>query len=179
MNYALGVWKEGAFLLILTFLYNDLRGGDEIIRDVILAVAHGLFNLASLRIAIRIDGEGVLTERAYVWIVILSGIILTTMQIQDLKDQEGDRTRGRKTFPLVLGETVSRWILACFLPFWSFVCEAFWQPGLFISLPPAAVGIYLAFRVLQKRDPRDDAKTWRLWCLWRSIIHLLPVICRR
>ncbi|KXH64599.1 hypothetical protein CSAL01_13615 [Colletotrichum salicis] len=52
LNYVLDVWKEGVFILILTWLYNDLRGGDELVRDAIIAVAYFLFNTASLKITI-------------------------------------------------------------------------------------------------------------------------------
>ncbi|KAK1482178.1 hypothetical protein CCUS01_15835 [Colletotrichum cuscutae] len=52
LNYVLDVWEEGVFILILTWLYNDLRGGDELVRDAIIAVAYFLFNTASLKIAI-------------------------------------------------------------------------------------------------------------------------------
>ena len=176
MNYALGVWEEGAIILILTWLQNDLRGGDEIVRDLIIAIAYAFFNLASLRIALGMDG--VVTDRGYIWIAIVSGIILTTMHVQDLKDQEGDRTRGRKTAPLVFGETPSRWMIAGFLPIWSIICGCFWQPGPLGSVPPAVMSIYVAVRVLDKRDPRDDSKTWKLWCLWHTMIYLLPVIRR-
>lgn len=34
---------------------------------------------------------------------IISSVILTMMQVRDLKDQEGDRMRRRKTVVLVLG----------------------------------------------------------------------------
>ena len=39
VNFGFGVWKETALLFILTWLYNDLKGGDELIRDLIIAVA--------------------------------------------------------------------------------------------------------------------------------------------
>ena len=77
MNYALGVWEEGSFNFVLTWVYNDLRGSDEIIRDVILAVAYAVYNLASLRIILGMDG--VVTPRGYEWTAIVSAIILTTM----------------------------------------------------------------------------------------------------
>ena len=174
MSYALGVEQETGLNFILVWLYNDLRGGDEIIRDAILAIAYGIYNLASLRIAI--GKEGVVTERGWAWIAIVSGIILTTMQVQDLKDQEGDRTRGRKTAPLVLGETVSRWFIAVSHLVWSLVCSAFWQPGPLGWLPSAVLSTYIALRVVQKREPREDVKTWKLWCLWLIMFYFLPVI---
>jgi hypothetical protein len=31
-NYSIGAWEEGVFILILTWLYNDLGGGDDLVR---------------------------------------------------------------------------------------------------------------------------------------------------
>ncbi|KAJ5190950.1 uncharacterized protein N7498_009935 [Penicillium cinerascens] len=107
----LGVGTESSFILILTWLYNDLHGGDEIIRDLIIALGYGLYLSSSLKIAIGPHHH--ITEHGYRWIAMMSGIILTTMQVQDLKDQAGDATRGRQTWPLVLGDSVSRWIITC------------------------------------------------------------------
>lgn len=98
----LGVGTQSALVLLLTWVYNDLHGGDEIIRDLIIAFGYGLYLASSLQIAIGPDYQ--ITGNGYRWITMLSGIILTTMQVQDLKDQVGDRSRGRKTIPLVLGD---------------------------------------------------------------------------
>lgn len=100
-------------------MYNDLKGGDELIRDGIIAVAYGLYNIASLKIACKgIEPS----EQGYRWAIVISGVILTTMQIQDLKDVAGDRTRGRQTIPLAFGEWWSRWSIAGFVAGWSVVC---------------------------------------------------------
>ncbi|ROW06278.1 hypothetical protein VPNG_08073 [Cytospora leucostoma] len=118
LNYALGPWRQGLFIMVLTWLYNDLRGGDEVfLRELIIAVAYGMFNSGSLIVAVGPGNS--LSPLGLVWTVVVSGIILTTMQIQDLKDQDGDRTRGRKTIAVYLGEWVSRTSIAFFICFWS------------------------------------------------------------
>ncbi|KUI64407.1 hypothetical protein VM1G_11203 [Cytospora mali] len=84
LNYALGPWRQGVFIMVLTWLYNDLGGGDELfLRELIIAVAYGLFNSGSLDVA---TGPGnSLSPIGVVWTSIISGIILTTMQVQDLR----------------------------------------------------------------------------------------------
>ncbi|KAI3390267.1 hypothetical protein diail_10731, partial [Diaporthe ilicicola] len=83
LDYALGPWKQGVFIKILTWLYNDLGGGDEaFIRELIISVAYGLFNSGSLRVAIGTGNSPSLL--GVVWTVIISAVILTTMQVQDL-----------------------------------------------------------------------------------------------
>ncbi|KAM7195880.1 Digeranylgeranylglyceryl phosphate synthase [Rhypophila sp. PSN 637] len=206
-NYLLGVWSQGLLVQVLSWYYNDLRGCDEIFRDAIIAVSYGLANLTSLRLAssssyflsatakqANLDGAFSLvdgatsvtvTPRGYLWVAMISGVILTTMHIQDLKDQKGDQSRNRKTVPLVLGDWVSRWTVAGFVPFWSVVCAAFWHQqterlpeGFLGYIAQLVLGLIVAWRVLSKQSRRDDAGTWRLWCVWHSSLYLLPLVGR-
>ena len=175
LNFTLGVWRETALFLILTWLYNDLRGGDEIIRDFIIAFAFALYNYGSLQIAT--DANGTVTQRGYIWIMVTSGVVLTTMQVQDLRDQAGDRGGGRRTVPLVFGDTTSRWIIAILVPLWSYFCAFFWglQPWAY-ALP--MIGGYIAFHALRMRSLDADTQTWKLWYLWTSVLYVLPLIHR-
>lgn len=176
LNYLLGVWKEGVFIHILVWLYNDLRGGDEIVRDFIIAVAFGLFNRASLQLAI--GGQASIGVDGNTWTGIISGVILTTMQVQDLKDQAGDRLRGRKSMPLFLGAGVSRTVIAFFVLFWSLACINFWGIPKWAYALPFVSGIVVVLSVLLRRTPKEDARTWKLWCLWTVILYTLPVVRR-
>ena len=176
LNFTFGVWQETALILILTWLYNDLKGGDEIIRDLIIAVAFGLYNMGSLKIAI--SGQTEITTQGYTWIAIISGVILTTMQIQDLKDEAGDRERGRVTIPLLLGEGISRWSIAIFVLIWSCCCAFFWELWPWAYALPAALGGFVAFRAIWRRTPKEDSRTWKLWCLWMVGLYGLPIVYR-
>lgn len=180
LNYVLGVWRQGVFILILTWLYNDLRGGDEAFaRELIISVAYGLFNNGSLEIAMNGSGN---TQRytsspeGILWTAIISGVILTTMQVQDLKDMEGDRGRGRKTIAIFLGEPVSRGSIAFFVCFWSWACTRFWHLGAVGSALSWVAAVNVALRVLLVRGrPKEDARTWRMWCVWHATLYLLPI----
>ncbi|GKT57814.1 digeranylgeranylglyceryl phosphate synthase protein [Colletotrichum tofieldiae] len=176
LNYVLDVWKEGVFILILTWLYNDLRGGDELVRDLIIAVAYGLFNTASLKIAISGDAEATITNEGYAWASIISAVILTTMQVQDLKDQAGDRGRGRATVPLFFGDKASRLSLAVLVPFWSCVCVHVWHIRSWAVLLPTLSGAMVAAAVLRRRTPETDSWAWKLWCLWTVCLYSLPLV---
>ncbi|KAI6092272.1 UbiA prenyltransferase family [Hypoxylon rubiginosum] len=174
LNYLLGVWKQGVFILIITWLYNDIGGGDELIRDPLISISYGLFNSASLETAVgpksRINSQGV------AWVAIISGVILTTMQIQDLKDQAGDRTRGRKSIVLVFGDTASRASIAVFICLWSFICPYFWGvglPGYVLSGVPGAV---VALNVVSKRTREEDARSWRWWCFWMITLYTQVIL---
>ncbi|KAI3317988.1 UbiA prenyltransferase family-domain-containing protein [Xylariaceae sp. AK1471] len=177
-NYLLGVWRQGFLILILTWMYNDIHGGDEVVRDLIISIAYGMFNSASLEIAV---GGGEYTEinisrGGMIWTTMISAVILTTMQVQDLKDQAGDRTRGRQTIALWIGERFSRITIAFFICFWSVACLSFWDLRPYGYVAPAASGAWTAYRALFKKTPKEDAATWRWWCLWTITLYLLPII---
>lgn len=170
LNHILGVARETAFIFTLTWLYNDLCGGCEVVtRDPIIAVAYGLFFSSSLQVATGPECD--ISERGWSWIFVLAGVILTTMQVQDLKDQQGDRARGRVTVPLLLGDAVSRWSIVLLILFWSVVCAYFWGLSLWGYLLPLGVGAWVGFRVLQRKD---DAWAWRCWCIWQVALYSLP-----
>ncbi|KAJ5720412.1 uncharacterized protein N7483_008346 [Penicillium malachiteum] len=169
ISFVLGVGSESSLIMILTWLYNDLRGGDEIVRDLIISAGYALYFTASLRIGIDLDC--LVSTQGYQWILIVGGIILTTMQIQDLKDQFGDKTRGRRTWPLVLGDRVSRWIISSFVLFWSIACPFFWNLPAWGYLWSGLPGVWVTFQVLRKRN---DSAAWRYWCVWQIVVYTLP-----
>lgn len=177
LNYALGVWDQAVLIPILSYLYNDLGGGDEILRDPIISGAYAVANTASLRIAIGgVGSAGNVTPEALRWVAMVSGVIVTTMQVQDLKDKAGDRTRGRRTIALLVGDGFSRACVAVFVGFWSLVCTRFWGLGpLVFALVPGGCGLNVIRRVLLKRTPREDSRTWKWWCLWTVTLYSLPV----
>ncbi|CAJ2507918.1 Uu.00g091040.m01.CDS01 [Anthostomella pinea] len=199
LNRLLGVEWEGLYIQIGSYVYNDLRGGDSRARDLLIAIAFALFNTASLRIAAgagRADillaprphdlAEGLpgrpapplqLSPAGCAWIGLISIVILTTMQVQDLKDQAGDRLKDRWTVPLAFGDWTSRVSLALLVPFWTGVCAYVWWPHghWILVLPPVLIGALVTFRVLVKRTPKADSNTWKLWCLWGvGLYYLAP-----
>ncbi|KAI0419309.1 UbiA prenyltransferase family-domain-containing protein [Xylaria grammica] len=162
-----------AIPLVLALDY--MVGGDEVIcREVILAIAYGLFNSGSLLIATGLDSQ--LSSLGLTWIVIISGTILMTMQIQDLKDQNGDKVRNRKTIVLYFGETFSRASVASFVCFWCSVCGGFWKSGLLVTSFTTSVAFIISLRVLLFRSPESDARTWKLWCFWHASLYTLPYL---
>jgi len=185
LNGALGVEREGLYIQVGSYVYNELRGGDTMARDVLIAVAFSLFNRASLRIAAGSANSGAphpaathpqLSPAGYAWVGLISIVILMTMQIQDLKDQAGDRLRGRWTVPLAFGDRSSRVSLALLVPFWTAFCVCAWWPGRHwtLILPPVFIGAVVSIRVLTKRTPKADSNTWKLWCLWGVGLYYLP-----
>ncbi|KAI4597432.1 hypothetical protein KJ359_004539 [Pestalotiopsis sp. 9143b] len=173
-NGLLGLWTEGLCIQVLNWMYNDLGGGDAITRDLLISIAYGLSHTCSLRLAVGVDND--MSHQGLLWTATLSGVILTTMQVQDLKDQEGDRTRGRQTVVLVFGDTFSRGSIAFFVCCWSIICPCIWGLNMWAYVITLAPGITVAGRAWFKRTPKEDHSTWVWWCLWTVVLYLTPVL---
>lgn len=166
---------ETMILMCLDWMYNDLGGSDEsyIIRSLMNSAAFACYGSGALRVA----SQGFVWNNMMTrWTAIIFAIIFTTMQIQDLKDQEGDKTRGRTTMPLVLGDKVTRWSIAVPLMFWSFVCPAFWALDTRGYIAPLVFGIIIAGRVILIRSREADILTWKIWGVWLMSLYALPLV---
>ena len=78
-------------------------------------------------------------------------MVLTTVQCQDLQDQDGDAVRGRETLPLVmriaytLDHRYTDMLLVC-------VCPFVWSLPLLGCVPMTSLGLIVASRFLIFRD---------------------------
>lgn len=86
LSFYLGPWQETLLLFSMNWMYNDLKGCDEdfVTRNLLIAIGHGLYNSAALRIACGVDSS--ITGRGIYWIVLVTCVIFTTGHIADLKD---------------------------------------------------------------------------------------------
>lgn len=177
MSLYLGAAQETLFLMSLNWMYNDLGGADEslVARNLLNSAAFAGYGSGALRVASSCTDSSWnrMTNR---WIVMTSATIFTTIQVQDLKDQEGDRVRARKTMPLIFGDEVARWTVAAPVIFWSFVCPTFWTLNAYGYIAPLLLGINVAIRVILLRSKEADSLTWTMWCLWMMSLYSLPLV---
>lgn len=178
LNHYLDVWGQGAVIHLITWLYNDLGGSDEVVvREMLIAVGYAMFNSSSLYIASGCSQDNCgISPQGLIWTGIISAVIFTTMQVQDLKDQEGDRLRGRRTVVLFFGERFSRVSIALSVILWSWVCAHFWKPGLLGYVLSMVPGLLVAWCVVGRRIRDQDRQTWKLWCLWLIFLYVLPIL---
>jgi 4-hydroxybenzoate polyprenyltransferase len=180
-HYLLNVGAETACIMTGTWVYNDLKASDDgwVQRNMIIALAFGVFNWSSLKVAIGGGGSSTaqVTSSGFIWILMISGVILTTMHVQDLKDTPGDKRRGRQTAPLVLGEMPARYTLAVPILLWTPVCVLFWRMNYIMSIPVVGLGTYVAWRCIWHGGNKEDRWTWQLWCAWTALLSLIPVVC--
>ncbi|MCJ1237515.1 hypothetical protein MMC14_005501 [Varicellaria rhodocarpa] len=110
---ALGGISLTVALVPLIWIYNDLGGADEnwLIRNALNAGGLMCFGLGAMTIAAD-PKQYDLTNKAYIWAAMIGSVVLTTVHSQDLPDMDGDSARGRKTIPLIYGESVARYSVA-------------------------------------------------------------------
>ncbi|KAH8730728.1 UbiA prenyltransferase family-domain-containing protein [Phaeosphaeriaceae sp. PMI808] len=178
-HFILHLGLESALIIIICWMYNDLGGGDGnwILRNLLLAVGFGPFNAGSTKLAAQNPASPIdtLNTSGLVWTVMASAVILTTMQVQDLKDTAGDRKKGRLTAPIVLGEHIARLTVATPVTLWSFVCTFYWDLGV-LGLAPIGLGLVISWRCMALRGKSVDRKTWELWALWISVLYAAPFL---
>ena len=163
-------------LQLFSYMYNDLGGANEnfVVRNILNACGLTCFSVGAAIVAANHAGN-TLNRRAYIWMALLSGVISSTVQTQDLADMKGDRSRGRRTIPLIYGEGIARWSVALTVVAWSIICPAFWALTTLGFLPPLILGGLLSLRVLLYRNVRSDEISWQIWCAWMMVLYLLPL----
>ncbi|KAJ5771831.1 hypothetical protein N7520_002360 [Penicillium odoratum] len=135
-------------MIILTWMYNYLGGADEdcILRNVISAAGFICHGSGSKAIAAGY-GEWQLNTN----------------------DTEGDTARSRRTFPIIYGDQVARFSVAV----GSVICPRIWcleSFGYLILLVPGAL---IAYRTPNLRSMSVDELSYKFWCVWLIIIHML------
>ena len=162
-------------------------GGADIhalVRNLINALGYASFGTGALEIALNcpltFNFNTLLadlgTPNLEKWLVIVASVIMTTVQMQDMEDQEGDAQRGRLSVPVQFGDVPARWSVAIPMLFWGFFCPYFWQlawPGYVVCI---SLAYTVAYRVLAFRSVLEDKATFRIWNLWVISLYFLPLI---
>ena len=173
----LGGMEETVAMMVLTWMYNDLAGADEHynVRNLINAFGFMCYSSGATAVASGF-GEHTLTPETYVWIGIVGAIVFSTLSMQDMADQEGDRARDRGTLPLMHGDGFARWAIAIPIMFWSILCPAYWGLSLYWYAMPLTAGLIVVVRLVTLRSVTSDKITWRLWNVWITSIYSLPLL---
>lgn len=171
----LDVVSETAMLIILNYMYNDMEGADEhfVIRNLFNVLGHFHFEIGALRIAY--GPQAALNTTAYIWLVMIGAAMFSTISVQDLKDQKGDKLRGRKSLPLVFGDLFTRWSVVLFVLLWSIVCPFFFQAAWWTYVGTVAVGIWVSATVIQPEGVAKDKLAFKRWSVWVMTLYSLPL----
>ncbi|KAF2012922.1 hypothetical protein BU24DRAFT_425524 [Aaosphaeria arxii CBS 175.79] len=159
--------------IALGWIYNELGGADRscIGKNVVNALGYVTFSTGAISVAV----PGTFTIRGYEWFLLTGLMVLTTVQMQDLPDMEGDAARARNTVPLVIGSGPCRWSIAILVPFWTLLVIGFWWTFSLPAVLGAIIAAFVSWRVLNRRTVRDDKLTFRIWNLWIITIYAMPL----
>ena len=172
-----GGLKQCIALILLGYWYNDCGGADisYITRNFINACGFICYSSGAMEVALG-SPLPLVKPRLTQWFLIIGGVIFSTVQTQDMYDQAGDRLRGRKTMPLVLGDERCRWITSLLIAFWCLVCPWYWALHLGVHAAFMALGANIVSRILRKRSVGEDKQTFRVWNLWVVLMYSLPLL---
>ncbi|KAM5381553.1 hypothetical protein ACJA88_004628 [Fusarium oxysporum] len=182
----LGAWQETAFYLFCTWLYNERAWGDKSWWQRALMNACGITTnrVATLRVAVTAIQANShenfeFTNKGLGWFLMCASLVFTTIQVQDLRDQEGDKLIDRQTFPLILGDAPTRWITAVAVMIWSLVCPLYWGLGVVGCAVPISTGAIVSAHMLICRSREQDQISFRLVAAWWVSLYFLPMMSAR
>ncbi|EJT78297.1 UbiA prenyltransferase [Gaeumannomyces tritici R3-111a-1] len=192
-SYCLGAPGASVLVILLGYAYSDLGGSEHpLLRNLLNALGMPCFAVGALQVALNPTypnpyptpsspsggGNGpwvpLLAGR---WVLVLAAAIFSTISIQDIKDQEGDAARGRRTLPLVVGDAAARWLVALPVLAWSALLPWLWGCATAAAYAPVlGLGLVVAARTVAVRgDVPADKRTFKIWCLWLVAIYCLPL----
>lgn len=165
-------------LAVLTYFYNDLGGADKswITRYLLNGLGFVNFGTGAMEVALSRSADIGYSRITAQWISILVLVIATGMQSMDLYDVKGDTLIGRRTLPILIGDTATRWTITMSVISWSLFCPWYWGLGLTGYAVPSLGAIYTSVRYFIKRNPKSDKTTYRMWHLWLLSMYCLPLL---
>ena len=173
----LGGFSECVALIFEGWMYNALDGANKsfLTRNALNSAGYMTFAAGSAKVACSHTGMTLRTDSS-IWLALLSGVIATTIQFQDLYDREGDAKRGRRTIPLIAGDDLARFTISLPMAAWSWVCPAFWGSKSFAAFVPIALASIIVFRLYRYRSVHDDKKSFLVWNAWLLSLYFLPAL---
>ena len=173
----LGGVRQYIALMVLGAWYNNFQGADGswITRNFINCLGYMSFASGSLEVAL---GSPLALENRQLseWLLILGLIIFSTVQTQDMEDQEGDKQRGRRTMPLELGDPAARYITAFLILLWSITVPWYWEMKFIGYFASFMLGLQVICRLLMAKTVKDDKFMFWLWNLWVIWLYVSPLL---
>lgn len=178
----LGGVRQCLFLMVLGYSYNDLRLADWswVSRNAINALGFCCFASGALEVTLKVPLQIMPVSPEYrrviEWLGIIAAVVFSTVQTQDMADQEGDLLRNRRSMPLAVGDVTARYFTAVMVTFWAGVCPLYWMVGNGPCLVVWGLGLGIACRTLVFRSLAADKSTFRLWNIWMAVLYALPLL---
>lgn len=172
-----GGLRQCVVLILLGIWYNDLYGADRnpVIRNLINACGFLSYTSGAMEVAygemLPLTGASPLVH----WLAVIGGVVATSVQSQDMCDQAGDRVRGRRTLPLVVGDRLSRLSIAVAVIVWSYFGLWFWHADKLVYMLLIGLSTVVAVRTVLMRSVGEDRATFKLWNAWLVVFYSVPL----
>lgn len=176
----IGGVRQCLALMLLGFSYNELGLADRSwsSRNAINALGFCCFTSGALEVSLSMRLQFMSPEFSHMskWFGVIAAVVFSTVQTQDMADQEGDHLRKRKTMPLTLGDGTTRWLISMFMVLWSVFCPRFWALNIGLSFIFGGLGTCVAYRTLAFRNVEADRRTFVIWTVWMAVLYSLPLL---
>ena len=171
-----GGLKQSVTLVFIGTWYNHLAGADSscLVRNLVNALGYVCFTSGAMEVALGFSLP--VKTRLVEWFGVIAAVIFSTVHLQDMYDQLGDRIRGRRTVPLVIGDGPARWMTAITMLFWGYLCPRFWYSATVVTTLSLLLAGTVAVRCLLMRTIEADRLTFKLWNVWMTLVFLLPLL---
>ncbi|KAI1120960.1 UbiA prenyltransferase family [Nemania abortiva] len=170
----MGGFSPYIILTLFHIWYNELDGASNgILKNIHNAIGFSCFFTGPLEVVTQ---HSVIqaNRRIKIWLALLTAIFATTSHTQDFRDMEGDRIAGRRTIPLVFGDTQSRRFVALAVTIWTNVACWFWEVGWIEGAWSMFAGALVVLNLLLYRSREGDVLSWKLWVVWVQGLIFLP-----
>ncbi|KAF3053854.1 hypothetical protein E8E11_011161 [Didymella keratinophila] len=183
LSYYLDVLPIFMVYMCLITAYNDLGGGNKsgIVRNLFCGAGFSCYFGGALSIAL---GPHNMSTAAWQWTFLVTfGILATTIQTQEFRDEVGDKARGRRTLVIELSRERAFWTVFTTVAFWSvYTPLGFFKGGCMTALLPVLFGgalLVTAAQAYHSGDHMLDRKLYKIWCVWMFGFCPLPLLAAK
>ena len=172
-------FPEAVVFMMETWVYDYASGASSFLgKNFINALFYMTGQLGTTRVAAESMALTSMARAGFEWCGLLGLNMFTTIQIQDLRDQKGDRIKGRSTMPLAIGDGPARWVTAFFILFWSIAFPTYWHRGLNLGhVLPILVGSIVSARILTRKSSKADRMSFHYYTLfWLPSLYAIPLL---
>ncbi|KAG2046710.1 hypothetical protein BDR06DRAFT_898725 [Suillus hirtellus] len=170
--YSMQVLSASLAITLLTLWYNEFKAHIHwFSKNLMTGLGYACFQAGATLIAGRDMSR--LEPNALLAVLLSIAMFATTLQAQDFKDQEGDRSIGRQTLPIA-HPSPARVSMFIGLPIWSICLTQVWRIDAYCSVAFVSYSGLIGLRFMVCKTAQADRLSCQLYSLWFSVAHLLP-----
>ncbi|KAG2116984.1 UbiA prenyltransferase family-domain-containing protein [Suillus discolor] len=165
--YSIQVLSASLAITLLTLWYNEFKAHNHwFSKNLMTGLGYACFQAGATLIAGRDMSQ--LEPNALLAVLLSIAMFATTLQAQDFKDQEGDRSIGRRTLPIA-HPSPARVSMFVGLPMWSICLTQVWRMDAYCSVAFVLYSGLVGLRFMVCKTTQAD----RLSCQLYSVSYTL------